>query len=155
MRFPDRSSAYSPLSTISESQTCHMQLLPTYINLLPQAVLVPSLASSSVQKTFSDSCSAISFMASSSASLVSLPAELLLSILRYSRELSLINACREFRDCLPHLHRSLDHLQFSRSARSARFKAHLIAKTPGKNWNTKAQSRSLFFDNSTLSWARK
>lgn len=87
-----------------------------YINLLPQALRIPSLASSSLQKIFLDSRSAVSFMASSSASLSSLPAELLLSILRYSRELSFINVCREFRDCLPPfapLARSLAVLAFS------------------------------------------
>lgn len=56
-------------------------------------------------------------MASSEASLSSLPAELLLSILWQSRELSLINVCREFRACLPPfspLARSLAVLAFSK-----------------------------------------
>lgn len=56
-------------------------------------------------------------MASSKANLSSLPAELLLSILWYSRELSLINVCQEFRACLPPfspLARSLAVLAFSK-----------------------------------------
>ncbi|KEF51520.1 uncharacterized protein A1O9_12437 [Exophiala aquamarina CBS 119918] len=56
-------------------------------------------------------------MASSKANLSSLPAELLLSILYQSRELSLINVCREFRACLPPfspIARSLAVLAFSK-----------------------------------------